>query len=183
MEEAKSSPPIDYYPVYISNLTFEILKEKINWSQNKIKIFGKQHFEPRLTAWFGPEYSYSNIKLTSQHFPDFLKAELVNISKFCDFHFNAALLNFYRSGEDSMGWHSDNEPEIDQNCIAGMNFGGTRKLKFKNRKDSTLKQDYLLTNKSVYVMRNAQQNWLHAIPKSKTLIEPRINITFRRIIS
>ncbi|MFM7770704.1 MAG: alpha-ketoglutarate-dependent dioxygenase AlkB, partial [Bacteroidota bacterium] len=102
------------------------------WQQNKIRVFGKEYNEPRLTCYFGPKYTYSNI-----HWPESpmhpIVQELFNmVCEASEFDFNAVLCNFYRNGADSMGWHADNEKEIDQKFIGSVSFGGTRKIHFRN---------------------------------------------------
>jgi len=107
-----------YKPSVFSNLSTEQISSQVNWRQNNITIFGKTHPEPRLTAWYGPPYKYSSIQWEAQKMPGFLEALQRETEHHCNFKFNAALLNYYRNGQDSMGWHSDDEPEIDQTCIA-----------------------------------------------------------------
>jgi alkylated DNA repair dioxygenase AlkB len=103
------------------------------------------------------------------------------IKQATDFPFNAVLANYYRDGNDSMGWHSDNEPEIDSVLIASATFGGKRMFKLRNRLTGQ-KIDIELLDSSLLLMCNMQNHWQHAIPKSKTRNAPRINLTFRRII-
>jgi alkylated DNA repair dioxygenase AlkB len=159
---------------------FEKLIQQTAWQQNSIKIFGKTLPEPRLTAWYGLEYQYSNIQWKACEFPSFLEPLKLEVEKHCNFEFNSVLLNLYRDGEDSMGWHRDNEPEMDTSVIASVSFGAARKFKLKERKSGE-KLDVLLESGSLLVMRDLQENWLHSIPKSKKCKDPRINLTFRKI--
>ncbi len=168
---------------FCSELSFAPLKETIPWRQNRIKIFGKEHLEPRLTAWCGPAYKYSSIQWPETPFNEILKPALEKLRTDLNFAFNSVLLNYYRNGQDSMGWHSDNEPELDDSCIASLSFGGERRMVFRHKNNHTNKQEILLKDGYLLVMRNYQNNWQHSIPKSKKMNEPRINLTFRRIIT
>lgn len=163
-----------------AHLFQQILKET-PWVQNDIRIFGKTQKEPRLTMWYGPPYKYSSIQWPEAKLPQYLDVLRQQLTALLDFEFNSILLNYYRTGNDSMGWHSDNEKEIDHSMIASLSLGGTRKMQFRS-KISNRKAEILLHHNSLLVMKNFQTNWQHAIPKSKTLGEPRINLTFRRII-
>tara|TARA_B100000795_G_scaffold112639_1_gene83513 strand:- start:15030 stop:15578 length:549 start_codon:yes stop_codon:yes gene_type:complete len=168
-------------PKFNSGLTFSLLKKQLNWKQNQLKLFGRTHNEPRLTAWFGPKYSYSSITWESSPFPEFLKMALDKVSDAADFNFNAALINYYRDGSDSMGWHSDDEKEIDQSCIASLSFGEERRFLLRNKQGLKLKKEFLLKDNDLLLMNNLQKNWQHSIPKTTRPLSGRINITFRRI--
>lgn len=166
-----------------SDFNWKELVQQISWRQNEIKIFGKLHKEPRLTQWFGPPYSYSSIHWPEKEMPEILRPLLRQTEQACNFKFNAALLNLYRDGSDSMGWHSDDEPEIDHTCIASISFGATRKFKVRKKNDPTVKKDFSLNHGSLLIMKNAQFDWQHSVPKTRKNLEPRLNITFRRILT
>jgi alkylated DNA repair dioxygenase AlkB len=164
---------------------FESLRETIDWEQQEFRIFGKAVLMPRLIAWIGDEgkrYSYSGIT----HYPQAWTSELLEIKarveKAADASFNSVLLNFYRDEKDSMGWHSDDEPELGQNpVIASVSFGGVREFQFKH-KSKELRQSIDLTNGSLLIMAGeCQHHWRHRIPKTKKAIPARMNLTFRLI--
>ena len=163
------------------------LKDKIKWKQDYIKFFGKSHPLPRLTAWYGDRnitYTYSGIPMT----PNLWNTELLEIKKKVDkyakFNFNSVLLNYYRSGNDSVSWHSDDEKELgDQPIIGSVSFGGIRKFRLRNKKNKKLIHNIELENGSLLIMRElTQQYWEHEIPKTKKKVAERINLTFRSII-
>ena len=106
------------------------------------------------------------------------KVELLSNSSF-----NCVLLNLYRNGQDSNGWHSDNEKELGKNpTIASVSFGDERYFNMKHRENKSFKLKLLLKNGSVFVMSGETQHyWLHQIPKTKKNVGPRINLTFRKI--
>ncbi|MFL9482849.1 alpha-ketoglutarate-dependent dioxygenase AlkB family protein [Chitinophagaceae bacterium LWZ2-11] len=165
---------------------FIALQEEIDWKQESIKIFGKEKQLPRLTAWYGDEgksYTYSGLENIPIPFSGQLITIKEKLESFTKYSFNAALLNFYRTGTDSMGWHSDNEKELGINpVIASLSFGGSRVFQLKHKVDKASKQNITLNTGSLLLMKGStQHNWLHQVPKTVRPIEARINITFRNI--
>ena len=170
----------------IPNQLYAQLFNEIEWRQEGMKMYGKYLDFPRLTAWYGEEgkvYKYSglvNVPLPFTHLLNELKKA---VEKAADSTFNAALLNLYRNEKDSMGWHSDDDPELGINpVIASLSFGETRTFQFKHKRVPKTTKSLLLTNNSLLIMSDStQHNWLHQLPKSTKPCQPRINITFRRI--
>jgi alkylated DNA repair dioxygenase AlkB len=151
------------------------------WQQNRIRVFGNWHDEPRLTCWYGPRYTYSNIAWPAAEMTPMLQKIAEQITAVSKSPYNSVLLNYYRSGNDSMGWHRDNEPEIDPASIASLSFGGVRIFKIRKRKTKDVRT-IELSGRDLLLMNNMQDNWEHCIPKSLRFCEPRINLTFRQII-
>lgn len=174
---------LTYIPNFMSDehLLPKLLKE-IDWQQNQIRIFGKSHPEPRLTAWFGPPYTYSSISWPPKEMPGFLAEIIAKINDIKPFEYNAVLLNQYRNGNDSMGWHRDNEKEIDSKLIASLSLGASRKFKLRHR-HKALQHELMLHHGDLLLMENMQEHWEHSIPKSSIIHQTRINLTFRHIIS
>lgn len=181
---------ITYYPNFISiaeaNQIFERLLQETPWQQDDIKVFGKIYAQPRLTALYGTNqktYSYSNIEMI----PHALTPTLINLKKrvdeTCQADFTTMLLNYYRDGKDSNGWHADNEKELGTNpIIASLSFGQERFFHLKHRTNKALKHKLLLQHGSLLLMKGTtQHHWLHQIPKTAKQIQGRINITFRII--
>ena len=191
--KAKNLLPIDgeiyYFPNYFSKKEstayFDNLYSEISWQEKQIKLFGKKIMQPRLMAWHGDkgkQYSYSGITLQATPWTAELvkiknKIEKLNIGVF-----NFVLLNLYRNGEDSMGWHRDNEKELGQQPIIGsVSFGETRRFCL-HHKAKDLKISLDLTDGSYLQMQgDSQKYWRHCIPKEKNRSNPRINLTFRFI--
>jgi alkylated DNA repair dioxygenase AlkB len=181
---------IEYYPNFFdanrSNELFEKLKNEIPWQQDNITVFGKTHPQPRLTALFGNEgkpYSYSNIVMQPNPWNPLLMFIKNEIEEICQEHFTTVLLNYYRDGKDSNGWHADNERELGRNpIIASVSFGEER---FFHLQHNTLKEQKLkinLEHGSLLLMKGTTQHfWKHQIPKTAKPIGPRINLTFRII--
>lgn len=168
----------------------KVLLDEIDWSQEYIKIYGKSIPIPRLTAWYGDEdkpYTYSGIAMSSKAWHPLLLDIKNRIESVSDRIFNSVLLNYYRDGNDSVSWHSDDEPELGENpSIGSVSFGGIRKfsLKHKNPEHPNHKKlvDIDLAHGSLLLMDGECQSfWLHQIAKTKKQVDPRINLTFRYI--
>ena len=97
---------------------------------------------------------------------------------------SAGSLNYYRSGNDSVSWHSDDEEELGKLPIIGsLSFGGVRRFRFRNKRNKNLTQTYELQNGSLLLMKGATQKfWEHEVPKTKKKVKGRINLTFRFIV-
>lgn len=168
---------------YLSKLT-----NNIAWKHESIKLFGKFILQPRLTAYYGDKnYPYSGISMQSQPWTSTLLEIKAKIEEISSANFNAVLLNLYRDGNDSIGWHSDDERELaDGSVIASLSLGETRRFIFRNRDDHTQKIERKLNHGDLLIMRdNTQKVWQHQVPKTtKTIadkIQTRINLTFRVI--
>jgi len=177
----------DFFTTQESYIFLAELKEQVSWKEEPIIIFGKKIMQPRLTAWFGDEgksYSYSGITMHPNAWNDTLLEIKSRVETQAGVAFNSALLNLYRYGQDSNGWHSDNEKTLGYNpVIASVSFGASRIFQFKHRNDKTKKANIALTHGSLLLMQGAtQHHWLHCIPKTKKPVDIRINITFRVII-
>ncbi len=164
------------------------LTKGLEWQAKAIKMFGKEIMQPRLMAWYGePDavYTYSGTTFAPNAFTPSLLQIKTDIESFTESKFNSVLANLYRNGQDSMGWHSDDEPELGSNpIIASLSLGEERVFKLRHRKDKTLKMDVPLPHGSLLVMSGAmQQHWQHALPKSARAMSPRINFTFRQVLS
>lgn len=177
----------DFLPHDESIRYLETLLTEVAWQQNEIKMFGKVYNEPRLTAWYGDQgltYKYSGIQLKSTPWSDHLDELKSKVNAAASTEFNSALLNYYRDGQDSMGYHQDNEPELGLNpVIASLTFGASRIFQLKHITDKSIKRkDIPLKSGSLLIMAGAtQHHWKHQIPKTKIPIGPRLNITFRVI--
>ena len=182
---------ITYYPNFLdahqADTYFEIFKSTVPWQQDDIKIFGKIHAQPRLTALYGNNgkpYSYSNITMQPHEFTQELLDIKERIEVISENKFTTCLLNLYRDGKDSNGWHADNEKELGENpVIASITLGQERYFHLKHRQHKELKHKLLLEHGSLLLMKGTtQHHWLHQIPKTAKPISERINLTYRVII-
>ena len=164
---------------------FEYLMETTNWRQDSINIAGKSIPIPRLQAWIGDAaYTYSGLTLEPTPWPAQLLQLKSDLEEYCDCQFNSLLINLYRDESDSVGWHADNEEELGKNpTIASVSLGAPRAFELKQKHASKQKLSLTLNSGDLLIMKNeVQENWLHQVPKQKPPSEPRINLTFRRII-
>jgi len=159
------------------------------WRAEHITLWGKPVLQPRLTAWYGdPEahYTYSGIELAPMPWTTLLADIRKKVEAACATPFNSVLLNYYRDEQDSMGFHSDDEPELGrQPVIASLSLGEERDFILKHKKSRTLKPVRLsLASGSLLLMKgDTQHNWRHGIAKETQPCGPRVNLTFRRILT
>lgn len=177
---------VTYYGTIIarnfSDSLLKILLEDIPWKNDEAIIYGKHIITKRKVAWFGDsdyEYTYSNTTKKALPWTKEL-SELKSLTeKITGTKFNSCLLNLYNNGEEGMAWHSDDEKSLGKNStIASLSFGAERKFYFKHK--STKEQvSLILEHGSLLVMQGAQESWLHSLPKTKSIKQPRVNLTFR----
>jgi len=184
MPDADVSLYQSLYSTTDASLLFNELKEQIVWEQEQIEMYGKTHPVPRLTAWYGDEnktYTYSGITAHSRPWTHCLLNIKQKIELVSQTNFNSVLLNFYRSGADGVAWHSDDEPELGKNPVIGsMSFGQMRPFQMKHRIKMNQRRSINLGNGDFLLMKGStQHHWLHQVPKSKTNMGERINLTFR----
>jgi alkylated DNA repair dioxygenase AlkB len=179
-----------YLPDFVNSIgsktLYKDLYKNILWEQDEFLMYGKKIITRRKVAWYGSkpfEYTYSQISRKAHIWTQ----ELDEIRKSIEFEtkssFNSCLLNLYPEGTDGMGWHSDNEKELVPNAtIASLSLGSERKFSFKHRNTKET-MSLILQNGSLLLMKGVvQKYWLHQVPKTKRIIGPRINLTFRNII-
>jgi alkylated DNA repair dioxygenase AlkB len=182
---------LDYAPGFVgaarADALLQSLGENLDWAQRPIMIFGRSVLQPRLTAFHGDDgvgYRYSGKTLAAQPWTVELEGLRQLLFDQLAVKFNCVLCNLYRDGKDSMGWHADNEPELGAApVIASISLGAERRFQLKSRSDSTLRRELLLEHGSLLVMAgDLQQHWLHQLPKTARVDQPRINLTFRAIV-
>ena len=181
---------IQYFPGFLesalANSYFEQLKEETPWRQDDIRVFGKVYPQPRLTALYADNdkpYHYSNLTMHPIPFTPLLLDIKKRIEAYYTTRFTTCLLNFYRDGRDSNGWHADDEKELGENpVIASVSLGASRYFHLKHRENKNLKHKLELEHGSLLLMQGpTQHHWLHQIPKTRRPVGERINLTFRVI--
>lgn len=170
-----------------ANHYFDQLLKTILWEHDQTVIFGKLIVTKRKVAWYGDEpFNYTYSKTTKSALP--WTKELLELKQIIENKsgetFNSCLLNLYHSGEEGMSWHSDDEKDLKKNgAIASLSLGATRKFAFKH-KVSRQTVSVVLENGSLLIMKGrTQSNWLHRLPPTKKISTPRINLTFRTIVT
>lgn len=181
---------VNYFPEFLNKeearILFLYLKNQIAWQQRSIKLFGRNIKQPRLIFFAAEQklyYRYSGDILIAAIWDERIKMLSQKLTELTDSKFNSVLLNYYRNGLDSMGWHADNEPELGQ-CptIASVTLGDERPFKFRHKDGETIA--LMPASGSLLMMSGElQSHWKHALPKKNTLFQQmgRINLTFRYI--
>lgn len=178
-----------YIPNFIDSNTADEhvsgLLAETPWEHRHIVLFGREVMQPRLACWYGDHaYSYSGIRLE----PRAWTPRLEGLARLCELEsaatYNSCLVNLYRDGRDSMGWHADDEPELgSQPSIASLSFGATRTFRLRHKESRTV-VTLPLEHGSLLVMSGVvQQCWVHEIPKTKKPVGQRVNLTFRTIVT
>ena len=175
-----------FLPVSLANTYFDDLFHHIPWRQDPITVFGKTHLQPRLTSLHAhtlDSYSYSGIVMTPQPMTQTLQCIENRIYQLCDESFTTVLLNLYRDGKDSNGWHADDEAELGKNpVIASLSLGAPRFFHLRHNQDSKQRYKLLLEHGSLLLMGGeTQHHWKHKVAKTAKKVGPRINLTFRKI--
>ena len=162
------------------------LRESTPWSRDEVIMFGRRIITAREVSWHGDEpftYTYSGITKQAQPWTPVLRKIKTAVETLSGASFNSCLLNLYHDGSEGMSWHSDNEKMLAKHAaIASVSFGAERKFCFKHKRHPE-SASLILEHGSLLVMAGeTQTHWLHALPKSKRVTSPRINLTFRTIV-
>ncbi len=178
----------DFFAGTAADEYFHLLKSEINWQVKEIKLFGKMIKQPRLVAFYGDDnvtYKYSGMVNTAMPWTTTLLAIKQKVKTEFDLDFNSCLANLYRTGNDSMGWHQDNEKVLGQNpTICSVTFGAKRPFQLKHITDKNQRLEIELNAGSLLIMAGSTQHFYkHQIPKTKKIIGERLNLTFRNILS
>jgi alkylated DNA repair dioxygenase AlkB len=165
---------------------YDALLRDIPWKHDEAVIFGKRIVTARKVAWYGDSnfsYTYSGTTKQALDWTPELAELKMRVESLTGTRFNSCLLNLYHNGSEGMAWHSDDEKSLVRNsAIASISLGAEREFRFKHKRDG-LKTSVILESGSLLVMEGAtQSNWLHSIPKSKKVVSPRINLTFRTMV-
>ena len=176
----------NFYSSSESTHLLNYLLNELNWKSGEIKLFGKVYPIPRKQVYFsdnGLSYYYSGKELIIDAWDENVLNMKRRLQALLNVEFNACLSNLYRNGQDSNGWHSDNEKELGTNpIIASVSFGATRRFDLKHQSNKQ-KLSFQLTSGSLLVMGGEMQHfWKHQIPKQKNINDPRVNLTFRQVL-
>lgn len=166
---------------------FNSLLTNIDWKNDEAFILGKLIITKRKVAWYGDsafEYAYSNRTKTALPWTEELLALRSKIEAETGESFNSCLLNLYHTGEEGMAWHSDGEKDLKKDgAIGSVSFGAERKFSFKHKATKET-VSVVLEHGSLLVMKGTTQaHWLHRLPPTKKILKPRINLTFRTIVT
>ncbi|MGV3742027.1 MAG: alpha-ketoglutarate-dependent dioxygenase AlkB family protein [Burkholderiaceae bacterium] len=178
----------DFYGTARSRVYFDRLREETCWTQPIVRVWGKDHVQPRLSCWVGDMnavYRFSGKTFSPWPWTATLQEIRSEVETAIGFRFNSVLLNFYRNGADSIGMHSDNEPELGARpVIASLSLGAERVFRLKHRQNAATPVSITLPNGILMVMAGrTQECWLHGVSKEGRDPGPRINLTFRHIFT
>ncbi len=166
---------------------YDLIHAQTLWEERTIKMFGKEVMQPRLMRWMGDSktiYKYSETTFYPVAWSPLLKGVKDEMSQFLDADFNSALINLYRNGKDSMGAHSDNEKELGSKpVIASLSLGAARRFVLRHIKSKEKVSVNLHSGDLLVMYDDTQTFWKHELPKTKSGVGPRINVTFRKIQS
>ncbi|MDC0361764.1 alpha-ketoglutarate-dependent dioxygenase AlkB [Halioglobus sp.] len=168
-----------------SERLFRKLHQNVDWEQQEISVYGKTHLQPRLVAWYGDagtSYTYSGLTLQPTPWID----PILEIKTVCEAiagtTFNSVLLNLYRDGDDTVGWHSDDEPTLGHNpIIASVSLGAVRRFDLRHKLTMETVKTPMPAGSVLLMSGRLQVEWSHQVPRTKKVDAPRINLTFRRI--
>jgi alkylated DNA repair dioxygenase AlkB len=165
---------------------FNELNNTIAWKNDEVLIFGKLIITNRKVAWYATsniDYTYSNISKKALPFTPVLLSLKQIVEQKTGETYNACLLNLYQNGSEGMGWHSDDEKELEPMAsIASLSLGAERKFSLKHKQNKQT-VSVILENGSLLEMKNETQLfWKHALPKTTKVLGPRINLTFRKMV-
>ena len=157
------------------------------WAQPQIKLYGRSIAVPRLVAWYGDadaHYRYSGFTHEPLAWTPLLADIRQRVQQQVGQRLNGVLLNYYRDGQDAMGWHSDDERELGQQpLVVSLNLGATRRFDFRRKGTSRIEYSISLEHGSLLVMSGLTQHyWQHQIARTRKVRAPRLNLTFRQII-
>lgn len=181
-----------YYPNFLSSSEADVYFEKLQnitpWQNDPITLFGKTYPQPRMTSLHGhttDPYGYSGIVMQPKPMNDPLLEIEEKLSKFTAERFTTVLLNLYRDGKDSNGWHADDEPELGKNpVIASVSLGASRYFHLKHKTDKSQRLKFALSHGSLLLMEGTTQHfWKHQVAKTARVVGPRINLTFRKVLT
>lgn len=164
------------------------LVDEVSWRSEEVVMWGRRMPQPRLIAWFGDPgrcYAYSGIRLQPAGWIPILTGIKARVEEATGTAFNSVLLNYYRDHRDSIGFHSDDEPELGERpVIASLSLGEEREfiLKHKTAKRAPAIRLRLASGSLLLMRGDTQHNWRHGISKESRPCGPRINLTFRRIV-
>jgi alkylated DNA repair dioxygenase AlkB len=157
----------------------------VDWRHDEVVLYGKKITTKRKVAWYGDrEYDYTYSNSTKRALP--WTADLLLLKQKAEecsgARYNSCLLNLYHAGDEGMSWHSDNEKELEKDgAIASFSFGAERRFQFKHKNTGQLVEVLLETGSLLVMHGTCQTFWMHALPKTKKVTRPRVNLTFRSI--
>lgn len=163
---------------------FGALRSAIEWAQRTVRVYGREHQQPRLTRWYGPcEYVYSGLRWEAKPMPSLVEGLRARMEELTGERFNSVLCNLYRDGSDTVGWHADDEPVFGGDpIVASLSFGAERTFRLRPKGGGPSMGLELFDGSLLVMGRGVQPAWEHSVPRTKRAIGERINLTFRQAL-
>ena len=161
------------------------LQDEIPWERHRLRMFGREVDAPRLSCWIGDPgatYMYSRSRFEPHPWTPSLLSVRARVEEACQARFNSVLANLYRNGDDAMGWHSDDEPELgSEPLIASLSLGAERTFRFRAKSGGEAVAVELGHGSLLRMAGATQRLYKHELPARARIAAPRINLTFRLI--
>lgn len=174
-----------FYDAAESSRLLDYFLHQHAWPDNRYAFAGRQFVLPRLQTWHadvGVRYSYSNNLLQTRPWTEWLLQIRAKVEERLACRFNSVLVNCYRDGDDFVGWHADDEPELAESpAIASLSFGATRPLAFRHKISREIGHINLPSGSLLLMQPAFQSHWQHSVPRDGRITAARINLTFRKV--
>ncbi len=187
--ETEHVPPITLIRQFLNSQQCQALMKEANcypFERPKVKVYGKEHIIPRSQVWFGDngcDYCYSGLRVVPLPWPKYAQKLKHKIMRELGGEYNSLLVNRYQNGHEYMGWHSDDEPELETHAdIVSVTLGATRDFLLRHKESGQQHRVALADGDLLIMHAPMQQSWQHGLPKRLKVEQPRLNFTFRRIV-
>lgn len=175
----------DSFTSAASDVHLHGLLAELDWEEQRFTIYGRAVPMPRLIAMYGPVgYRYSGVVHPPRPLLPRLDAIRQHIEDVTGRRFNSVLANLYRNGNDSVGWHRDSDyAHGGQPDIASVSFGATRRFEMRDRSGRAHAAEDLASGSVLVITGDAVARWWHRVPKTRDPVGPRVNLTFRHMVT
>ena len=175
--DAMPHPDCRYVPGFVQDpdALFEVVRDQVPWTEQ---------MRSRRTASMGVPYNYAGARYPVSPWHPIVDGLRGRLQGEIGGHPTNCLLNHYPTGRHTLGWHRDDVDILEPGTgIAILSLGVARLLRLRREsEEGFVYVDRLLEPGSLLVMSAAMQSdWKHALKRAPTE-EPRISLTFRRIV-
>lgn len=181
------APQVRYWPGFLPRQRADELLARtlaeVDWQRERLTLFGRERTAPRLVAWYGERgvsYRYSGAERAAARWPPFIAGLAAEVGDALAWRFNYALVNRYRSGSDTLGWHADNEADLGEDpVIATVSLGAARVLRIRPRRGGTSVGVALAHGSLLLMWGRSQRDYKHCVPRTRKPVSERVSYTFR----
>ena len=180
-------PGASYMPEFLcrerADAVFARVLQETDWRRERVRMFGRVHDAPRLTAWYGDAgavYRYGGVAREAVPWPPVYRALAREVAKAVAWRFNFVLVNRYRNGDDMLGWHADDEADLgDAPVIAALSLGAPRMFRIRPRQGGASIGQVLDHGSLLVMWGSCQRDAKHCLPRSRRCTGERLNLSFR----